>query len=175
MWKEISGETPYEYSLDEKGLIGNIEENRCVSRVIWMRYDENSILTTLQFFQCRCIVYERYDNFPIFSCVPRLYKGKITMMDSFLIHRVPTYSKEEVLFPGHGHRTRDRDFCFHVLFCEEGSTTCDSTEKGDTTEWDRYIAERRDETEFISFISVDPSFLYQSRKENGDGTRRCIG
>ena len=130
--EKVSWKSTNKYSLDHDVAIGFIEDDGLMSRIVGMGHEIDTPISLSIFFQGSLVIYECDDDLPIFRNIPSLDEYEISVIDSFLIHRVSLCSQEEVFIAWGEELRRYRDLGLDILFGEDRHTAGDSTDERDT-------------------------------------------
>ena len=126
-----------------------------------MRNEGNAISEMFEFLNSRFIIDNGNDYFSVSCCVLFSYEDEITVIDSFLLHRVSLCSKEEVLIWRCCYLCRYRNICFNIFFCIDRCTAGNTSEEGNIESHLSFIIGNT-EIELSSFFSNKISLLYKT-------------
>jgi|GEM_PF-3789927 len=128
--KEGSWESSNKDSLYREGVMFAIKNNWFMAGIIRMRYKKNTLFFVFKFFQCCLIIYQCYNYLSVSRIISLFYEYEISIINSFLVHRITFCSEKEIFFRRRDNLGRYWNLCFNIFFCEDGHTTCNRSDKG---------------------------------------------
>ena len=129
--EETSWECSDKYSLYGEAVCLAIEDDRLVTRIGRVWYEEHTLVSCLELLQCGLIVDERNHYLSVRRHIRLFDEDEITILDSLLIHGVTIGTEEKILLAFRDNLGGYWDLGFDIFLCEYRHPTCDGTDEGD--------------------------------------------
>ena len=143
-------------------------------RIVRVWDEEYTLISRLEFLECRFVVDEGNDDLPILSDLRLFDEDEIPILDPLLIHGVTISTEEEVLLVCRDDLGRYWDLGLDILISEYRHTACYRTDEWDIANSSTICLERRRDAYLIMRVAIDPSLHDELIEHDRYRSGRCI-
>lgn len=172
--KEWAWERSDKYTLDRKIVWEISKNNRLVTRVVWVRYQICKITLMTELLECCLIIDESSYNLSILWDTRLLDENQITVIDSFLIHRVSLSPQEKIFLGSRNESARNWNLSFDILISKYRHTTSNRPNEWNHPDLMTIWPKIWRDADLILTIPIDPSLGDELIDENWYRTRWSI-